>query len=420
MAGVDRVEPRRAVLGAAPRPLGPLHRARRRVRVAVVHLLCAAAGAGLGLLLPLTHVPPMLNAGRVGTTLATLGFGLIGVISVIFSLLYLVAQWAFANFTPRLSSFVDDPLVWRTFGLSIGLFVFCVVAAIDTADRDRVTVLVPLVALLGVLAVLTLIRDVQFAAFDSIQLMPTLARIDGEGRAVLAGIYPEGFDESERPLPLPAGPPHGTVVWPHRATYVQQIDMARLIDAARAADALVVLRAQLGSTVYQGTAIADCHGGAVDAGAVLRAVVGGRHRTFLQDPLLPFRLLADIALRALSPAVNDPATACQAVETGAGLLALVAARDLDIGAIGDSEGALRVMLLVPGWADYVSVFADDTVEAAVRSPMVLRELVRHLRALAGSVPTARRPELLLRLDRAHRLLLEHFPHLAVSDADRRA
>jgi len=167
MAGVDRTGPRRAILGAAPRPLGPLHRAHRRVRAAVVHLLCAVGGAALGLLLPLAHVPPMLSAGRVGTTLATLGFGLIGVISVIFSLLYLVAQWAFANFTPRLSSFVDDPLVWRTFGLSIGLFVFCIVAAIDTANRDRVTVLVPLVALFGVLAVLTLIREVQFAAFGA-------------------------------------------------------------------------------------------------------------------------------------------------------------------------------------------------------------------------------------------------------------
>lgn len=417
MAGVDRIGPRRAVLGAASRPLGPVHRARRRARAALVHLLCAVAGAALGLLLPLAHVPPMLSAGRVGTTLATLGFGLIGVISVIFSLLYLVAQWAFANFTPRLSSFVDDPLVWSTFGLSIGLFVFCIVAAIDTADSDRVTVLVPLVALLGVLAVLALIRDVQFAAFDSIQLMPTLARIDGEGRAVLTGIYPESFDESEseRPLPMPAGPPHATVVWPHRTAYLQQFDLARLIEAAQAADALIVLRAPLGSTVYQGTPIADCHGGAVDAAAVLRAVVGGRHRTFFQDPLLPFRLLADIALRALSPAVNDPATARQAVEAGSGLLALVAARDLDVGAVGDREGALRVMLPVPAWPDYVGVFADDTIEAAARSPMVLRELVLHLRKLAASVPAARRSELLPRLDRARFLLVDRFPHLTVPD-----
>lgn len=421
MAGVDRTGPRRAILGAAPRPLGPLHRAHRRVRAAVVHLLCAVGGAALGLLLPLAHVPPMLSAGRVGTTLETLGFGLIGVISVIFSLLYLVAQWAFANFTPRLSSFVDDPLVWRTFGLSIGLFVFCIVAAIDTANRDRVTVLVPLVALFGVLAVLTLIREVQFAAFDSIQLMPTLARIDGEGRAVLAGIYPERFDETERPLPTstpapaPAGPPHATVVWPHRTAYVQQVDLARLIEAARAADAVIVLRAPLGSTVYKNTPIADCHGGAVDADAVLRAVVGGSHRTFLQDPLLPFRLLADITLRALSPAVNDPATARQAVEAASGLLALVAARDLDVGAVGDHEGVLRVVLPVPAWPDYVSVFVDDAVEAAARSPMVLNELVLQLRTLAESVPEARRSELLPRLDRARRLLIGRFPHLAAPD-----
>lgn len=402
---------RPAIAGDAPGP-GPLHRPRRRARVALVHLLAALVGGAVGVTLPLLHVAPMLAAGRVGGMLATLGFGLISLISVIFSLLYLVAQWAFANLTPRLSSFIDDPLVWRTFGLAIGLFVYCVLAALAVADSDKVTFLVPVVALLGVLAVLALIRNVQFAAFSSIQLMPTLARIAGEGRAALDRLYPERFPGDEAAPAAPAGPPSSTVLWPHQAAYVQQIDLAGLVDAARAAGSLIVLRPAVGSVVHPGAPVADCFGGAVSDDAVLPAVVGGHYRTFAQDPVLPFRLLADICLRALSPAVNDPATARQALEAGADLLRLVAGRNLAVGAVADGDGAPRVIFAVPGWADYVRTWADDVIEAAAHSPMVLQEAVVQLRELAQSVPQVRRVQLHARLDRARQLLLDGFPHLA--------
>jgi uncharacterized membrane protein len=366
--------------------------------------------------LPLLHAAPTLAAGRVGGMLTALGFGLISLISVIFSLLYLVAQWAFANLTPRLSTFIDDPLVWRTFALSIGLFVYCVVAALALADEERATFLVPLVALLGTLAVLALIRNVQFAAFSSIQLMPTLARISGEGRAALLALYPDRFTGQDTPRALPAGPPSATVLWPHRAAYIQQIGTAELADAARAAGSLIALRSAPGRVLYPGAPVADCFGGAVDEHAVLRAVISGHHRTFTQDPLLPFRLLADICLRALSPAVNDPATALQALEAGADLLRLAAGRDLAPGVVGDRDGAPRVAFAVPGWPDYVRVWADDALEAAARSPMVLRGAVALLGSLAQSVPEPRRAQIGARLERARELLQDGFPHLAPASA----
>ena len=84
--------------------------------------------------------------------------------------------------------------------------------------------------------------------------------------------------------------------------------------------------------------IADVHGGDLGQQAVLRAIVPGRERTFDQDPLLAFRLLADIALRALSPAINDPATAVQVLDCLESLLGPLAARNALAGQLADAEG----------------------------------------------------------------------------------
>ena len=134
-------------------------------------------------------------------------------------------------------------------------------------------------------------------------------------------------------------------------------------------------------------------------------MIAGRYRTFPQDPLLPFRLLADICLRAPSPAVNDPATARQALEAAADLLRLAASRDLAVGVVDDRDGVPRVILELPGWA-------DDVIEAAARSPMALREAVSPFGSLAESVPVHRRRQVRARLDRAQQLLRDGSPSRA--------
>ena len=70
-----------------------------------------------------------------------------------------------------------------------------------------------------------------------------------------------------------------------------------------------MVRVAAGTTMYEGMPIATVDGAGIDPQTVRAGFVAGPERSFDQDPLLAFRLLADIALRALSPAVNDPATA---------------------------------------------------------------------------------------------------------------
>ena len=114
------------------------------MRAGLVQLLGAAAGLGLGLLLPRVTTETTVASTRVTETLVAVGFGILGLVGIIFTLLFLVVQWAFGSLSPRLNLFRDDPIVWRTFGFAIGVFVFSVTAALAVGNDPRVSVIVPL------------------------------------------------------------------------------------------------------------------------------------------------------------------------------------------------------------------------------------------------------------------------------------
>jgi uncharacterized membrane protein len=335
--------------GAATRRPRRFGRPRRRLRAGVVQLLFAVTGLGLGLLLPRITAEPTVASSRVTETLIGVGLGVLGLVSIIFSLLFLVVQWAFSSLSPRLNLFRDDPIVWRTFGLAIGVFVFSVTAALVIGNDPKVSVIVPAAEVMAVLAALAMIRALQVKAFASIQLAPTLSAIVAQGRGILDDLYPRPGPAGRSPVTLP--PLRRAVTWPHRQAILQQLNLHRLLDAA--GSAVIVLRARIGDTLQEGAVIADLHGGDASDAAVLGALMTGPERTFHQDPLFAFRLLADIGLRALSPAVNDPATAVQVLDTIQSLLLALATRDLDVAEVADGTGAVKVVLALPSWDDYL-------------------------------------------------------------------
>ena len=153
--------------------------------------------------------------------------------------------------------------------------------------------------------------------------------------------------------------------------------------------------------VHQHAPVAVVHG-AADAqldSAVVKSIRTGVERTFEQDPALAFRVLVDIALRALSPAINDPTTASQVLDSLEGLLRTLAGRDLDVGVITGPRGSARVLLPLPGWDDYVSLSFDELIEMGAGHAQVRRRLERVLTDLSALAPESRRAPLQRRLDR---------------------
>jgi uncharacterized membrane protein len=393
--------------GLAARRPGRFDRPRRQLRAGLVQLLFAAVGLGLGLLLPRITAEPTVASSRVTETLIGVGFGVLGLVSIIFSLLFLVVQWAFSSLSPRLNLFRDDPIVWRTFGLAIGVFVFSVTAALVIGNDPKVSVIVPVAEVVAVLAALAMIRTLQVKAFASIQLAPTLSAIATQGRGVLDDLYARPSPADRNPVTLP--PLRRAVLWPHRQAILQQLNLHRLLDAGDSA--VIVLRARIGDTLQEGAVVADLHGGDASDAAVLGALVTGQERTFHQDPLFAFRLLADIGLRALSPAVNDPATAVQVLDTVQALLLALTTRDLDRAEVADEAGAVKVVLALPSWDDYLRTALDDLIESSSRSPMVLLQARIVLTALLNAAPPQRQSSITWRLQRAEELAADNFPEI---------
>jgi uncharacterized membrane protein len=381
-------------------------RPQRRLRAGLVVLMCVLAGLVLGLLLPQIGFESTLSSRRVTNWLVGVGIFVVGLVSIVLSLLFLVLQWAFTSLSPRLHLFRDDPIVWRTFALAVGVFVFSVTAAVVIGDQEKVSVVVPAVEMLAVLATLAFMRSLQVRAFAAIQLAPVLADIAGQGQDIIDDLYPEPYKPGGPPAaPLP--PRRRAILWPNRQQVLQQLDLGRLL---RAADgAVIVMQAGVGDTLQHGAPVADLHGGDAADTAVLRGLVTGPERSFAQDPLFAFRLLADIGIRALSPAVNDPATAVQSLDTMESLLRALVSRDLDVAEVADDAGILRIVLALPSWDDYLRTAVDDLLEFAAQAPMVLLRARTLLTTLLDAAPAARQPALTWRLQRVEQLGASNFP-----------
>jgi uncharacterized membrane protein len=103
-------------------------------------------------------------------------------------------------------------------------------------------------------------------------------------------------------------------------------------------------------------------------------------------------LLVDIAIKALSPAINDPTTAVQAIDQIEDLLRRLARHNLDAGFARDPDGVLRVVVPMPTWDDYLTLAFDEIGQFGMSSVQVIRRLRAALTGLAGSTTIAAHAE----------------------------
>src|SRR5262249_52402932 len=225
-----------------------------------------------------------------------------------------------------------------------------------------------------------------------LQLDRTLTFTADQGRRVIEQLYPvlkDGTTESSTTDELAGLVLASTVRHWGRPSAVQAINRDALLALAYEAGAVVAAACAVGDTLVEGTPMLRVYGGApIDERALRRTFSLGNERTFEQDPKYAIRLLVDIAIRALSPAINDPTTAVQALNQIEDLLLRLGRRRLDIGAICDRSGALRVVVPVPTWEDFIILAFDEIRFCGATSVQVMRRM----RALAADLIQALPPE----------------------------
>ena len=386
--------------GRAPPAMrrGAALRRRRRLRTAVVQAVYVLAAVGLGLLVPTVSVGATVDSRRVTEVLVAVGAAFVPFIAIIYSLLFLVVQFSATAFTPRLNLFRDSPIVWHGFSFFTSVIVFAFTATFTIGKDTETTILVPIVVTVLVLVAIVMFRVLQARAFSSIQLASTLSAVARRGREVVDDVYPEQTTEGPA---APGQPPRdaGDVRWPGRAVTLQGIDVPAVVGCAERADVVIELCVRPGQAIHQHGRVALVHGaGKVAAHELIRALHTGIERTFDQDPTMALRVFADIALRALSPGINDPTTAIQALDEIDTLLRQIVTHDLDVETVNGSDGQPRVKLRLPTWDDYLTVAVDEIIAISPSWP-VQRRVERLLTDLIEIAPAEHAEALRARIDR---------------------
>ena len=205
----------------------------------------------------------------------------------------------------------------------------------------------------------------------------------------------------------PAGEQPALVVCSAGPGAIQALDVRGLAGWAREHECLVVLRHQVGSFVPAGATLIETYGGAACGaraqGRLRDMVVLGPERTIEQDPAFAIRIIVDIADKALSPAINDPTTAVQALDHLSDVLRLIGTTNL-ARSRWRADNPARTGLVIParGWEDYLTLGVTEIREYGSTSIQVMRRMRAMLEELREEVRAEHRPAVEEELARLHK------------------
>lgn len=277
-------------------------------------------------------------------------------------------------------------------------------------------------AIVGVGSLVYFIHHVSVA----IQVSSLSSRVRGTVERLADDLFPEDQPTGSTRLTSPLVDDGGSTVpmSASRGGYVQVVDGPRILRMARQRRLLVRVLVAPGDFCLAGQPLArvraepgaplDADAVAAARSAVLAAVALGDSRTPDQDLRFALGQHVDLAVRALSPGVNDPITAMNALDDLSAGLAAVAARPEPADALLDETGVARVQLARPTIADLLTGVVDHLAVAAAGQPTVARHLVRVLERVAWAARDPRTVDLTGELAEA---VLEHVRRTGPTPAD---
>jgi uncharacterized membrane protein len=329
-----------------------------------------------------------------------------------FSVLLLTVQIASSTLSPRI---ISRPFRSPTVKASLGLFVFNLIYSMAVVARGTegnlgqlATAMVILLTVISICVFLFVVEHV------SKQLRPAtvMADIAVEGLQVIRAVYPNQAVEGPNGQRVMEG---ASLDLPCRAIshtgnpgVIQALDIAGLTQIAARHGCTIELVPQVGDFVTKYDEVFRLYANGADTlgEELFEHIVLERERTLEQDPAFAFRIIVDIASKALSPAINDPTTAVLALDQIHILLREVGRRRLDTGMIHDSTGHLRLLYRTPDWEDFVALAVTEIRQFGASSIQVARRLRAMLEDLIPLLP-------------AHRALtLERELHLLKSTIER--
>jgi uncharacterized membrane protein len=350
------------------------------------------------------------------TVTATLSF-----LAFTFASLLVALQVASGQLTPRIIATIllSNNIVRYT----VGLFIFTFLFAIGVQNRIETKVYQLPLFVAAVLALLCFAAFLFLIDYASRLLRPVsiLIRVGNYGLEVIESVYPElgpGPDvpPSQRQK---LGRPDRVIHHRGSSGIILAANLESLTTAAEKMDGVTELAPQIGDFVAEDEPLFNLYGSAraVDEKVLRTAIVFGSERTMEQDPAFAFRIVVDIAIKALSPAINDPTTAVLAIDQLHRMLRSVGRRNLRTDEILDASGRLRVIFRTPNWDDFVHLAFTEIRAYGANNLQIVRRLRAMIENLKETLPSHRQNELqheLSLLDREAKRLFVYPEDLALA------
>jgi uncharacterized membrane protein len=377
----------------------------REVRSWVIPATYAAIAMIAALTLPRMEsrlFPGLVSPMSVSSATAiysAIASGMIALTGIVFSLAFVMVQFSATAYSPRLVLWIArDPMLSHALGVFTATFLYPI-AAITGVDRNG-SGKVPFVSAWIVLGLLIASVAMFIGLIQGIGLLQVnrmLIFTGDQGRRVIAKTYPR-VDSHPTPAQLEdfrLSAPIQTLIHHGGPQSVQAVNITALVSLASASGGVIEMVAAVGDTVVERTPLLCVYGTKqpINERTLRNGFETGDERTFEQDPKYAIRLLVDIAIKALSPAINDPTTAVQALDQIEDLLLRLGQRQLEIGTFRDTEGNLRVVIPFPSWDDLLRLGFDEICACGATSVQVMRRMNALVTDLKNTVSEERRPAL---------------------------
>lgn len=377
--------------------------------VPVLMMLAAAATAAVAVSVDvhagaITRHLDLFAASAAGARdmLTTVASAMMTVAGLTFSITIVALTVAAQQYGPRLlRNFMRDRVNQFVLGAFVAVFLYCLLV-LGTIRADAQGGFVPYFAVtlgvvLGMLGLVVLAYFIHHIS-TSIHASQVVHMVAVEIDEGIERLFPEelGAAAPMPPPPLPEGT--GDPVLAAATGYLQLVDGDGLVDAARAHDVVVRLAYRPGDYVVAGTPVATVWPRGTDALArrINDALILGAQRTPLQDVAFSIDQLVEVAVRALSPGVNDPFTAMTCIDRLVSALCRLARRRFPSPFRVDADGALRVVVEPPTFAALVDTAVDQIREYGRDSTAVTVHLIDALAVVADFVPGADEARAVLR------------------------
>ncbi|MDO9017610.1 MAG: DUF2254 domain-containing protein [Deltaproteobacteria bacterium] len=332
--------------------------------------------------------PVLFGVGAAGARgmLAAIAGSTMTVASLTFSLTVSTLAMASSQYTSRLiRNFMRDRVNQLVLGYFVGLFAYCLVVlrTIRAGDEGQ---FVPPIAVMGgmVLALASIAFLVYFIHHiaESIQVGTILRRVTDDTLRAIDELFPADAGEPATDVASDVVIGEGHVWWPVEAEafgYVRSLDAAALLSLAAERDAVVRMCMEVGAFVTPAGALCEiAQPVAPDAnlaGDIRAAFDLGPVRTVEQDAAYGIRQIVDIALKALSPGVNDTTTGVMCVSHLAVLLEALAARPIP-DRMRATDGVVRLVATGRSFEVLAGLCLDQIRQSAAGNTAVLTALLR--------------------------------------------